>query len=463
MIRGTDCNGSPCPFAITVFTPTKCIQTAYALSGQCTPLHICGGNYVNVSHLSCANGHIRFLHSAVILVARCCTSSSVDLSNAMRGPNGGTSTFVLHGIMGTVVKTPAYDCTPRALDSTVFSVDGWHRAVPVTAGVPILSTPGWVKTGAGLQKMFEVAYARAVALGAGGDYRDVLAVLLQSAAGPYTKQLGGDWRGCGYSAKCTNQDCDGMAMNVLVFFTALRKEASRWSFVNDGLNRTKTELLKYDTPVFITGESARPSDLVMSATTANARPVYVRPTKKWPIGHAWAGLAGPNSQFIHIECTTPGATTAAGGLDELIYRSRVDDAGGIKEIDGSHGAVSAVGVRQHHAACYNPWAAYTPTAMYTAHKGVHDVCGNDTVTSAIAAYYKKTFTRIATPTPALGNGAKYEHGAHRPNSDMQCSYDRPLGNYKETCLLQGEHGLNAFARYTCNPITVGHNTNATDQ
>jgi hypothetical protein len=254
-----------------------------------------------------------------------------------------------------------------------------------------------------------------------------------------------------------------MAMNVLVFFTALRAEATTWSFGDPGLNFTKNELLKYDTPIFITGESARPSDLVLSSTTANARPVYVRPTKKWPIGHAWAGLAGPNNAFIHIECTTPGATTETGGLDEIIYRSRVEEAGGITEIDGSHGAVSAVGVRQHHAACYNPWAAYTPSAMYTAHKGVRDVCGSDTVASAIAAYYGKTFTRIVNSTPPPDSGAKYEHGAHRPNSDMQCSYERPAGDYKETCLLQGAHGLNAFARYTCDPITAGHNTNATDQ
>ena len=168
----------------------------------------------------------------------------------------------------------------------------------------------------------------------------------------------------------------------------------------------------------------------------------------WPIGHAWAGLLGKNDAFLHIECTTPGASPRHGGIEEAVYRARIKQAGGLEEIDGSHGPVSSVGVRQHHPACYNPWAAYTPCAMYTAHSGVLDVCWRPQEATGMSAYYNKVFTKVKTPA-ANSNGPDYEHGAHRPSNQGGCSYNHPGGVYLDTPSLFGEDGLHAFARFKC--------------
>lgn len=453
------------PFAITLFTQTAWVDTQFSAHNSCAIPCPALGSYLNVSQLQISDNHIRFLCSVVVKIVPGKSSRPVlDFTGKMSGPNNDSGTLVLHGLTVNTQRVAPDSCTADfTLASQRFAVDGWHSTISVTQGIPVLHSEGWFTSP--LRQVFEVACLRATKLHAASFKlnaapptaicaSDLLAVALQAGAGPYTHQTGGDWRGCGLSAKCTNQDCDGMAMNVLVFFSALRRQASAWSFAAASAAETaRIELLNYCTPVFFMGLSARPSSLVPT-NNKHPRPVYRRPNKKWPIGHAWAGITNQNNtRFIHIECTTPGASTPEGGMDEKQYRAQIEAAGGIEEVDGSHGEVSAVGVRQHHAASYKPVAAYTPTAMYTA-TGVHDVCG--AALSGIEKYYGVAFKKKQHPNYCSSNGAKYEFGAHRPNTGgAACSYPVNVDSpYLDTPSLDGKHGVHAFARFSVGALTM---------
>jgi hypothetical protein len=137
-------------------------------------------------------------------------------------------------------------------------------------------------------------------------------------------------------------------------------------------------------------------------------------------------------------------------MDEKKYRAEIEAAGGIEAVDGSHGDVSAVGVRQHHRACYKPVAAYTPTAMYTT-DGVQDGCA--AVLSGIEKYYGVVFKKVASGQQnwaASAGGAQFQFGAHRPSvANATCSYPPGVGSpYLDTPSLSGSHGLHAFARFS---------------
>lgn len=450
------------PFAVTAFTNSAWIETQFSEDNTCTISTPADQTYLNVSQIVDDGGRIRFLCSAVLQIVRGATTPDpLDLAGKMSGPNCHSGSLTLTGASRAVLVPAPSRHADTSLASRAFPFDGWHGVVPVASGVPGLNSRGWLPSGAPLKRMFEVACQRASLLHTASvelnakrpthlPPEDLLAVALQAGAGPYTHQLGGDWRGCGYSAKCTNQDCDGMAMNVLVFFSALIREAKGWAFAADSIAETaRIELIRYDTPVFLTGQSARPSSLV-PCTNNTDRPKYCRPTDEWPIGHAWAGImSSTTGKYIHVECTTPGATTPDAGLDERKYRAQIELAGGLEEIDGSHGHVSAVGVRQHHKDCYGPLAAYTPTAMYT--PGVHDVCASGL--TGLDEYYSTAFRKVDCTT--VQTGPQYAYGAHRPECSAVSSYPSATPSpYLETPSLLGEHGLHAFARFSVGKLKV---------
>ena len=473
------------PFFLTAFTDavshfTVRVDTAMEVVFPPVPF------YLNVSVLADdEKGRVRFACSALVQVSRVGgqkhngAEAAVTLTNKMYHPsddNAVAAEFVLTGVEGQALTPPklTHLCV-HSLQGTAFAYDGWYAKEDVRAGVPFLGAEGWLDT-TKLRKMFTVACKRAKMI-LEGEFtaEDCVAVTLQGAAGNYTGQHGGDWRGPGYAACATNQDCDGMAMNVLVFFVAIKRECTAWHPV-DEMERTVLKCLaNYTTPLFITGRSAQPSSLLPDPDTvaradaaasalsdrkaaadayrsvmADATWTKAGGPDKWTIGHAWAGIASPGGHFIHIEATTPGAATATCGVPEFEYRERIVKAGGAGDCNGSHGPVKTVGVRRHHKAAYMPCAAYTPTAMYTT-SGLRDVCvdkaAETSVTSGASIYYGTTLQAVARPAP---RSQLYALGAHKPRTAFIPAFTKPagLGPYVVECNPHASSGINGFSRFS---------------
>lgn len=516
------------PFVVTLFKPGEWLSTATSDAGCTLLLPPAGPLYLNVTELNTTDtNRIRFKCSAVVAVTGC--GGTLDLHHKMHSANSNTKTgsLKISGISGTLIDPPHWCSGSRKLATNVFEYDGWYLHEPASSGVKILSvSTGWFPASQ-LKQIFQVACRRAYTLGTDRmDCRDALAVVLQSGAGPYTKQHGRDWRGPGLAALCTNQDCDGMAINALLLFSAFRRKCNDWTDLNPQEALVRAELCKYDTPLFIIGKSERPSAVtavlpnslcplcknlrcsqvcghtyctfccpecpccpgseLLLAQPVSSQSVSRCPTcstarlmqadgvcrcvcttprgpdasvyelvggpGSWPIGHAWAGISGPGGAFIHIEATTPGATTKLGGVDEHIYRGLVAQAGGIAEIDGSHGAVSVLGVRQHHPACYDVQGVYSPTGMFV--PGFVDVCSGHTIElPGVCKYYKKVLCS-APKKKWYSSTVAYVDGAHRfpQGTCVDPSYpERPLP-FLETAALTGDSGVTPCARFTFSEI-----------
>ena len=520
------------PFVATLFRPGEWIATARSDAG-CTLVlpPLVGALYLNVTELNTADtNRMRFKCSAVVAISKC--SGTLNLQRKMYSANSNTKTgsLKLSGISGTVVDPPPWCSGSRKLATDMFEYDGWYLHEPASSGVSILaSVTGWFPASQ-LKQIFQAACRRAYTLGTDRiDCRDALAVVLQSGAGPYTKQHGRDWRGPGLAALCTNQDCDGMAINTLLLFSALRRVCSEWTELTPRETIVRAELLKYDTPLFMIGKSERPSAVVAIApnsvcpvcntvrrrqvcghtyctacsrncpccpstgprstnipakhagtvngmcSTCNTtramqtdgvcRCVCMTPRGpdasvyelacgpgSWPIGHAWAGISGPGGKFIHIEATTPGASTKLGGLDEHNYRELVKLVGGIEEIDGSHGAVSVLGVRQHHPVCYDVQGVYSPSGMYV--PGFADACGGHIVElPSVCKYYKKLLCSARKVKWHSGE-VVYADGAHRTPQGTCSEPNYPVRAlpFLETAALNGDSGLSPCARFQFSEI-----------
>ena len=428
------------PFVLTVFTNSCRIQSSYqgvrqnSAGTYSVVIDPCAIRplYLNISELdqkAVHEGRIQFKASGIIDVQAFDGAASIDMGKHMHSHASDViGTLVVSGATGAVLKLPR--TKPRLTYHTIvendFVYDGWPGVECTSHGMDLLDDGTWFGSTVSVQQKFQAACKHAVALHGAHNYNDglelvdrapedVVAVALTAVAGPYTKQKGYDYRGPGLAACSTNQDCDGMALNVLLFVAAIRAAASSFKNLDQLSARMLSIIGQYTQSAFLLGESYKPSSLVQYPDqTWHKKEGDTNFSKAF--GHAWAAIYN-DTKIIHLETTTPCTSTDTGGVEESIYRKRINAVGGLKVIDGSLGHVASVGVRRHNNGTYLLEAAYTTQGRFE-RGGVVDVASGSSGTvrsvKALEDYYNCHLSLYTAGRGTQKHVCRYKNGAHQP-------------------------------------------------